>query len=1126
MPYVHKLVLLIICSTISFSVTAAYNFQVVTAESFDTVSNDVIWTNDTSQTDYPSDDDYQLVNIGFTFYLGNTAYTQTRIISNGALHFGPDQGFHKDFSNEQLAITNFTNGPGFEEAADRVVLAYWDDLEPSQGGSVKYETLGIAPNRRFVTSFENVPRYNNNSTSYTFQIVLFENGQIRFKYGNDDANGASATIGIEVDDLDFTEYSFNSNSVSDTSDILWTREFPAITSVTASCTELNTVQIIFNEAVFPVRATDITNFSINNGVTISAASLISSNIVELTTSTLSTGITYTLTSTTPTQSANFSLNTLVTETFLDQFNSSSYSNNNGSSVWTSNWVEIADDGTPTGGNVHISGGELLFDDRPNSAGEPSIYREADLTGYTAATLTFDYNTPGNLENSDRFDILISSNGGASYIVINTFSNDVNGSASYDISTYISNNTRIRFTVENNYGGNNEQMEIDNVTITASRLTPCTSPLDHIEITHDGTALTCSPETLTIKACADINCTTVASDDIDVTLSTIGGLSTWSQNPFTIPANSNTGISIDLTHRTPETITLSSSSTPTADNPLICSPLGCELTFSDSGFILTLANHNSCTVPNLQIQAVKLSDTGNSCAPAYSGNQSVNFVYNYLNPTSGIVVPRINSDSTSLTDLAANQSTVQNRIVNFDATATATLPFQYNDAGQISLTVSDAGANGLASSSVISIVTPPQLTVVASEALSDCISGDANCSAFKKAGESFNLLINAVCSNGNTTPNFEHNNVTLTVATEAPLVIAPAIQPTVSLGISTIDFIDSNNGLYNLSNQTISEVGVFTITASANNYLNSGLNVTGTSSNIGRFTPDHFALLPNLILEQCNTFTYGGYFDSLNSGLNKNGQLFSISGNITAENLSGVTTKNYVASFAKLQQADITAQAFNISNNANDTGRINFSPATLNFLNGASNFNDSTSHFQYESLRNALNLRVDLTATDSDSVTSSIVSSNEFDIRNGRLVLAGTFGPETNDLEMKIFSEYYDGLIWAINSQDSCSTYINTDASFSSATYTEQLNPGDTLIFAPVNAQTLSFGLSTINNGLWFEGSGAGNYGSVIINYDLTNQSWLKFDWDNDLSIDNPTGLLSFGYYRGSDRIIYWKEVRN
>jgi len=643
----------------------------------------------------------------------------------------------------------------------------------------------------------------------------------------------------------------------------------------------------------------------------------------------------------------------------------------------------------------------------------------------------------------------------------------------------------------------------------------TPPLDHIEISHDGSGLTCSPETLTIKACIDATCTQVSNVDVDVTLSTSGGASSWSQNPITIPANSLSGITVDLTHRTPEPIILSATST--ASNPLVCDPLGCGIEFFEAGFILNLTDHQSCSIQNVTLQAVKISDTGTSCAPAYTGNQSVDFIYEYLSPITGTVIPQLAGSN-----LATTESTVQNRTINFDATASANLSFQYQDAGQISLTVNDPSAVGLSSATSTLVVTPVQLVVNATDATSSCATNDASCSPFVVAGSPFNIEVTATCADpAITTPNFETSNgVTLSVDTVAPLLGNP-----VALGVTNINFSDADNGVHTEAGQSISEVGVFTISATANNYFGSALP-SGTSESIGRFYPDHFVLTTPSIIEQCGTFTYAGFSDGVNLGLDKNGQTFDVSGTITAENISNVTTQNYTGAFAKLSAANISLQSFNVTDGSNATGTLNFSFAPLTFISGVSTYSDPNVDYQYDALSAPFNLRLDLTATDSDGVTSGTINSNDFEVRIGRLRLIDSYGPEIADLEMRAFTDFFNGTDWVLNSDDSCSTYIDTSVSFDLTSYTDQLADGETNIFAPTSLQTISGGESSLSNGLWFSAPGDNNFGSVLVEHDLSSQDWLKFDWDLDNILDNANARLNFGYYRGSDRVIYWREVRN
>jgi len=305
-------------------------------------------------------------------------------------------------------------------------------------------------------------------------------------------------------------------------------------------------------------------------------------------------------------------------------------------------------------------------------------------------------------------------------------------------------------------------------------------------------------------------------------------------------------------------------------------------------------------------------------------------------------------------------------------------------------------------------------------------------------------------------------------------------------------------------------------------------VAGSRSNIGRFIPDHFDLTSDFILDQCNSFTYGGFYDGVNAGLDRNGQTFPVSGTITAKNSVNATTLNYTtaSAFAKLASDGLSLLEYNISAGAFDAGRVNFSSSALSFANGVSTYADANSDYQFDTLKNAFNLRLDISALDSDLVVGPVVNSNAFEIRLGRLILQDSYGPELGDLEMRLRTEYFAGPNWASNSADNCSTYIDTIASFDAASYTDNLSGGETAIFNPSTLQNLTNGLSTIGNGFWFSAPGADDYGTVRVNLNLATQPWLQYDWNSDNVLDITSGQLSFGYYRGSDRVIYWREVRN
>jgi len=170
------------------------------------------------------------VPLGFSFPFGGANYTTVNIVSNGYLRF------------TTLNNTYYNNGTltNIDATMPHAIFPYWDDLNPSTGGNIRYSTLGSAPNRRFVTTWTNVPHYNV-SGSYTFQVVLYENGSIRFRYdASSNANGSSnggATIGVIENDTKFDQHSFNT-AINATQDILYSPQTARVslskTSVTLS----------------------------------------------------------------------------------------------------------------------------------------------------------------------------------------------------------------------------------------------------------------------------------------------------------------------------------------------------------------------------------------------------------------------------------------------------------------------------------------------------------------------------------------------------------------------------------------------------------------------------------------------------------------------------------------------------------------------------------------------------------------------------------------------------------------------------------------------------------------------------------------------------------------------------
>ena len=149
-----------------------------------------------------SDDGTATVSIGFSFDFYGTAYTGLTVQANGAVTFE-------------------TGGIGFNNTClpkggnpDVLIAPFWDDLNPSNGGSeVYYQTLGSAPNRRFVVQWS-TEHYNSTPSRADVRMVLREGSNdidvcyVDTDFGNASFDfGLSATAGISDPAVDTLQYS-------------------------------------------------------------------------------------------------------------------------------------------------------------------------------------------------------------------------------------------------------------------------------------------------------------------------------------------------------------------------------------------------------------------------------------------------------------------------------------------------------------------------------------------------------------------------------------------------------------------------------------------------------------------------------------------------------------------------------------------------------------------------------------------------------------------------------------------------------------------------------------------------------------------------------------------------------
>ncbi|MFM4973279.1 DUF6701 domain-containing protein [Aeromonas veronii] len=709
------------------------------------------------------------------------------------------------------------------------------------------------------------------------------------------------------------------------------------------------------------------------------------------------------------------------------------------------------------------------------------------------------------------------------------------------------------------GGANNNHELDDIQICALRSNPIGVQIDHFQLDHSGQPLTCNPETVTVKACADAACTTLITDPVTATLSLtptsasngwIGG------NTVTFSGGSTT---VQLRNNTPTAVTIGvSGSTPTTKpfSTTLCkaeagtpSAAACTLNFADSGFFFDVPDTYSNQPQTVTIKAVKKSDVTKLCVPGFaSQTKSVKFWSSYITPASN---PYNSQMSVNSSTIGASQGAATPLSLVFDAQGQSTITVNYPDAGKVQLdarydgTGSEAGLVMLGADQFVArpvglCITPPQGV---------CAAGDSSCPVFKKAGETFQLDIKAmawesandgdICVGNQTTPNFSLPNIAL-----GSTLVAPNPGTNATLGTTTYNHVAAANSLNSVS-QTVSEVGVFRMTATppANGYFNYTIPST-QSQPVGRFIPADFNLVSGDIVPACNAFSYMG-------------QPFGVMLDVLARNTTGVQTRNYMGPFAK---GEAYLSVANDKDGKSLSSRLR-SLQPLPWLNGRAALTTGSSEFvrlsgtqpdgPYKSLLFGLYMR------DNDGERTLIASPNFNDAVVGNCSGSGCNARQIDSVPMKAYfgrlqagtaaglasaplaiplqMQYYEAGNWLQNKEDQCTQlslanqgfiFLNPSHTFDAATRELNLGAG----------RKIKLGLGSSAPGgdaaLAKEGEILFHFAKPDISVRIPYKVELAKQPSSPLWLSDPTsandgnlqGEAIFGSSRGNDRIIYRREV--
>jgi len=726
--------------------------------------------------------------------------------------------------------------------------------------------------------------------------------------------------------------------------------------------------------------------------------------------------------------------------------------------------------------------------------------------------------------------------------------------------------------DNRFKGNVDEVRIysgalsqDYISSILTQTHPCSvsSGIDHYEITHDGSGLTCDSESVTIKACLNSDCSSLSSDSVTLDFQADG----VTKNSPTFTGST----SFNFTHTSAETLTLSvANETSSAGNALVCvnssGGASCDIDFATAGFRFLYGVGNSTTVGNqvagnnfadiLKLQAVK--DSNGVCTGLFTGNVNVDLAQQNLSPSgTGGLSFTVNGSA-----IAKHSTFTPNVSLNFGSNSIATIPAPiYQDAGQIQLHARyNLGGVALSGNSNSFWVSPVKLVVTAkTSGGSDINNATSGAGATHKAGDSFVFEVKAVNASGTPTPNYQSGQIqflldrtgptasgsdgSFTYASAGGSNIISALSP--SYQNVTLESFSSGVSTFNAANY--SEVGLLNLDLQDSSYGGAGITVSGDAINIGRFIPDHFTVTASngTFDDACGSFSYLGQSFSYGAA-----SIPSIT--LTAKNAASpaVTTGNYTETgYLKLLGTNVTRVFPNQDNTQNGKDaltrlHLTSTPNTGAVSVGASagevafTFNSADSYQYTKNINSEVGnftsaLTIWATAIqDSDGVAVPVadlpvsMTPTGTDIRYGRFVVENAFGPETDDLAMGAYSEFLNGLgEYALNTSDNCTNLLSTVSLSPQGTSGSENHDA-----IPVSSGTSDFSYNSTfisgEAGFLFTAPSAGNDGEIDVSIDLLALPWLQYDWDGNGALQNPpSATASFGQYRGHDRIIYWREVQ-
>lgn len=580
-------------------------------------------------------------------------------------------------------------------------------------------------------------------------------------------------------------------------------------------------------------------------------------------------------------------------------------------------------------------------------------------------------------------------------------------------------------------------------------------------------------------------------------------------------------------------------------------------FQPAGFVFSnIPNQVAALNSNvLTLQAVETDQVTGSCQSILLDPATVELAVECISPNDcQAATVQINGNLIADNLQGASPISYQSVNLNFgdENSNLAPIVFNYNDAGALRLYASyelkDASGantgNTLYGASNDFVVLPAGFCIESQDVNWQCSTPALNggCSAFKEAGATFDLTVTAKQSNGVSTDFCTHlttNNFNGDVNLSHTLV-SPSVGSGGEVGVFSLSGVSLTSGVASVP-ASFTEMGVFTVTAGGNAYQGVVLP-SNASDNIGRFYPSQFNIISsiNAAYDDGHTgFTYTGQLESDGmtgsiSYLTEPSFVFEVVG------ANDQTLHNYMAPLYSTPVATVSASSATLGNlSAPLSVTASISNGSITGPDASDQFTytfNNSDHFRFDRDQNSLRAPfpndIELTISSFrepvdlvDIATSYTLTGSGGLIYYGRVKVENAYGPETEPVPQVFKTEFYDGSQFVLNSLDSDSAYDLSNVF--AITVTDVGNSGNSLTVGDSSISGASGNVGFFASGLlqvnWSVPVN-GRYGAYRFSYGV--ESWLKYDWDGsgDGVNEDPNGNVSFGQYRGNDRIIYWKEI--